>query len=290
VQAIAKWLVARPHNAVLALTVTLLLPAPQLTSGAIIVLLYLAQGARLAVTEALIAAAVLAVVSLILGGALGPVFVLLTSTWVPVALLGMMLASTRSLTLVLQMSVIVAVLTMLVFYGVVADPADFWQPFLTTMSETAKETGLQLDERMLNADVAAVSVVLGFWLLYVGGFLLGYAGYQKLPGVSGEFGRLRDLNLGRVIALTMALMSSLVLVIDVPWLQNIAIVMFVMFTLQGLALGHWFVGKKKLPGGALVAVYVMMILPLLQELVIVILAVVGYTDAWFGFRRRFEKA
>jgi len=40
----------------------------------------------------------------------------------------------------------------------------------------------------------------------------------------------------------------------------------------------------------LVAVYVMMILPLLQELVIVILAVVGYMDAWFGFRRRFEKA
>ena len=289
-QAIAKWLVARPHNAVLALTVTLLLPAPQLTSGAIIVLLYLAQGARLAVTEALIAAAVLAVVSLILGGALGPVFVLLTGTWAPVALLGMMLARTRSLTLVLQMSVIVVVMTMLVFYGVVADPAEFWQPFLTTMSETAKETGLQLDERMLTADVAAVSVVLGFWLLYVGGFLLGYAAYQKLPGVTGEFGRLRDLNLGRVIALTMALMSSLVLVTDVPWLQNIAIVMFVMFTLQGLAIGHWFVGKKKLPGGALVAVYVMMILPLLQELVIVILAVVGYMDAWFGFRRRFEKA
>lgn len=289
-QAIAKWLVARPHNAVLALIVTLLLPAPQITSGAIIVLLFLAQGMRLAVTQALIAAAIVVVVTLIVGGAPGSVFVLLASTWVPAALLAIMLARTRSLTLVVQVSVIVVVMTMLVFYSVVRDPAEFWQPFLTTMSETVKATGLYLDERVLTADVAAVSVVLGLWLLYVGGFLLGYVAYQKLRGVIDDFGRLRDLNLGRVIALTVALMSLLAWVIDVPWVQNIAFVVFVMFTLQGVAIGHWFVGKKKLPSGALVAVYVMMVLPLLQELVIVILAVVGYTDAWFDYRRRFEKA
>ena len=38
-QALAAWLVARPQNAVLGLAVTLLLPAPQLTSGVILVLL-----------------------------------------------------------------------------------------------------------------------------------------------------------------------------------------------------------------------------------------------------------
>jgi len=43
VQALAKWLLARPHNAVLALALTLILPAPQLTSGAVMVLLVLAQ-------------------------------------------------------------------------------------------------------------------------------------------------------------------------------------------------------------------------------------------------------
>ena len=42
--ALAAWLVARPQNAVLGLAVTLLLPAPQLTSGVIMVLLVLAQG------------------------------------------------------------------------------------------------------------------------------------------------------------------------------------------------------------------------------------------------------
>ena len=41
-QPLAAWLVARPQNAVLGLAVTLLLPAPQLTSGVIMVLLVVA--------------------------------------------------------------------------------------------------------------------------------------------------------------------------------------------------------------------------------------------------------
>ena len=289
-QAMAKWLLARPRNAVLGLTVTLLLPAPQLTSGAIMVLLVLAQGARSAVIEASIAAALLALVSLLLGDSLASVAVLTTGTWVPVTLLAIMLATTRSLTLVLQVSVIFVVVTMLTFYSVVADPVAFWQPLLADMIATAERTGLPLDPQMLTADVAAVSAALGFWMIYVGGFLLGHMAYKKLPGETQEFGRLRELNFGRVIAFAMALTSVLVMVIDVTWLQNIAFVMFVMFALQGLAIGHWLVANEVAPFATLLAVYVMMFLPLLQEIVIVVLAVGGYTDAWFGFRRRLKKA
>lgn len=289
-QAMAKWLLARPHNAVLGLTITALLPAPQLTSGAIMVLLVLAQGVRIAVIEASVAAAVLAAVFLFLGDSLASAIFLTAGTWVPAVLLAIMLATTRSLTLVLQVSVILVVVTMLAFYSVVEDPAAFWQPLLTEMIETAERTGWPLNEQMLTADVAAVSAALGFWMIYVGGFLLGHMVYKKLPGETGEFGRLRDLNLGRVIAFAMALTSLLVMVIDVTWLQNIAFVMFVMFALQGLAIGHWLVANKVVPFGTLLAVYVMMFLPLLQEIVIVVLAVGGYTDAWFGFRHRFKKA
>lgn len=289
-QAMAKWLLARPHNAVLGLTITALLPAPQLSSGAIMVLLVLAQGARIAVIEASVAAAVLAAVFLFLGDSLASAMVLTAGTWIPVVLLAIMLATTRSLTLVLQVSVIVVVIAMLGFYSVVEDPVAFWQPLLTEMLETAERTGWPLNEQMLTADVAAVSAALGFWMIYVGGFLLGHMAYKKLPGETGEFGRLRDLNFGRVIAFTMALTSLLVMLINVTWLQNIAFVMFVMFALQGLAIGHWLVANKVVPFGTLLAVYVMMFLPLLQEIVIVVLAVGGYTDAWFGFRHRFKKA
>jgi len=288
VHAIAKWLVARPHNAVMGLAVTLLLPAPQLISGAIMVLLMLATGTRLAVIEAFVAAAVLAVVSLILGGSLTSVVVLVVGTWVPVMLLALLLVAMRSLTLTLQVSVIAAVAAMLLFQVAVPDQAVFWQPYLDMMGEVIREAGLQLDTELLTAEVMTVSAVLVFWMMYTAALLIGYWLYRGLPGVSVDFGRFRDLNFGRVIALTMAVVSVLAFTIGVAWLSNVAFVVFVMFMMQGLALVHWLHGEGILPIMAVVSVYLLM--PFLQVLLVIVLAMIGYTDAWIGFRRRLKKA
>ena len=287
-QAIAKWLVARPHNAVLGLAVTLLLPAPQLTSGAIMVLLVLVQGIRLAVIEASVAAPVLAVAFVLFGGTLASVIVLMAVTWVPVSLLAVSLVTMRSLTLTLQMTVIVAVAALLVFQIAVPDPTAFWQPYLDIMAAVIRENGLQLDTELLTADVMTISAVLVFWMLYTVALLIGYWLYQQLPVEAPDFGRFRDLNFGRVIAFTMLLASLLALVIDATWLQNVAFVTFVMFMMQGLAIIHWLHGEGILPVAALVAVYVL--LPFLQVLLVMVLALIGYADAWFGFRRRMIKA
>jgi len=288
VHAIAKWLVARPHNAVLGLAVTLLLPAPQLTSGAIMALLVLAQGTRLAVIEAFVAAAILAVTSLILGGTLTSVIVLMAGTWVPVMLLALLLVTMRSLTLTLQVSVIVAVATMLLFQVAVPDPAAFWQPYLNVMEAVIRENGLQLDTAMLTAEVMTISAVLVFWMLYTAALLIGYWLYRGLPRETVDFGRFRDLNFGRVIAFTLALVSLLAFVIDVAWLSNVAFIVFVMFMMQGLAIVHWLHGEGVLPVIAVVSVYLLM--PFLQVLLVIVLAMIGYTDAWIGFRHRFKKA
>ncbi len=287
-QAIAKWLVARPHNAVLGLAVTLLLPAPQLTSGAIMVLLVLVQGIRLAVIEAIVAAPVLAVAFVLFGGTLASVIVLMAVTWVPVMLLAVSLVTMRSLTLTLQMTVIVAVAALLVFQIAVPDPTAFWQPYLDIMAAVIRENGLQLDTELLTADVMTISAVLVFWMLYTVALLIGYWLYQQLPVEVHDFGRFRDLNFGRVIAFTMLLASLLALVIDATWLQNVAFVTFVMFMMQGLAIIHWLHGEGILPVAALVAVYVL--LPFLQVLLVMVLALIGYADAWFGFRRRMIRA
>lgn len=287
-QAIAKWLVARPHNAVLGLAVTLLLPAPQLTSGAIMVLLVLVQGIRLAVIEAIVAAPVLAVAFVLFGGTLASVIVLMAVTWVPVMLLAVSLVTMRSLTLTLQMTVIVAVAALLVFQIAVPDPTAFWQPYLDIMAAVIRENGLQLDTELLTADVMTISAVLVFWMLYTVALLIGYWLYQQLPVEAPDFGRFRDLNFGRVIAFTMLLASLLALVIDATWLQNVAFVTFVMFMMQGLAIIHWLHGEGILPVAALVAVYVL--LPFLQVLLVMVLALIGYADAWFGFRRRMIRA
>lgn len=287
-QALASWLVARPQNAVLGLAITLLLPAPQLTSGVIMVLLVLAQGTKLAVIEASIAASVLLTVSLVFGVSIASIATLMAGTWVPVLLLAVLLLSSRSLTLTMQVSVIIAALAMMGFYIVVVDPVAFWEPYVATMVELVRQNNLQLNTELLSAEVMTVSAVLAFWMLYTVGLLLGYAVYKRLPRETADFGRFRDLNFGRVIAFTMALTSLLAFVVDVTWLQNLAFVMFVIFWMQGLAIVHWMRGQGQLPLAAVIAVYAL--LPFLQVLLMTALAVFGYSDAWFGFRRRMKKA
>lgn len=287
-QAIAAWLVARPQNAVLGLAVTLLLPAPQLTSGVIMVLLVLGQGTKLALIEACIAASVLLTVSLIFGVSISSIVTLMAGTWVPVLLLAALLLGSRSLALTVQVSVIIAALSLLGFYVVVVDPVAFWQPYMTMMAELVEQNNLQLNLELLTAEVMTVSAVLAFWMLYTVGLLLGYALYKRLPQETGEFGQFRNLNLGRVIAFTMAVMSILAFVIDAAWLQNLAFILFVVFWIQGLAIVHWMHAEGLLPLAALVAVYVL--LPFLQVLLMTALAAFGYMDAWFSFRRRFKKA
>lgn len=270
------------------LAVTLLLPAPQLTSGVIMALLVVAQGTRLAVIEGLIAAAVLVAVSLVFGVSVASITTLMLGTWVPVLLLAALLVRTRSLTLVMQVSVLVAVVAMMMFYIVVTDPVAFWQPYLVIMAELAKQSNLQLNMEMFTPDVMTVSAVLAFWLLYVVGLLLGYAMYQRLPAETGDYGRFRDFGFGRVIAIVLALASLLAFVVDVAWIQNLAFVLFVFFWLQGLAIVHWLHAEAILPVAAVVAVYIL--LPFLQILLMTALALLGYTDAWFNFRRRIRKA
>jgi hypothetical protein len=288
VQAFATWLVARPQNAVLGLAVTLLLPAPQLTSGVIMVLLVLGQGLKLAVVEASIAASVLLTVSLLFGVSISAMASLMAGTWLPVLVLAVLLLGSRSLTLTMQVSVILAVVTVIGFYIVVPDPVAFWQPYLEAMAELVRQNNLQLNTELLSAEVMTVSATLAFWMLYTVGLLLGYALYKRLPGETGDFGRFRDLNLGRVLAFTLALMSLLGFVVDVSWVQNVALVMFVVFWMQGLAMVHWIYGEGQLPLGAVIAVYAL--LPFLQVLLMTALAIIGYMDAWFGFRRRMKKA
>jgi hypothetical protein len=266
VQALAAWLVARPQNAVLGLAVTLLLPAPQLTSGVIMVLLVLAQGTRLAVIEASVAAAALLAVSLILGASVASIVTLMAGTWLPVLLVAVLMVNSRSLTLTMQVSVILAVMAMLGFYIVVADPVAFWQPYLTMMAEIVRQNSLELNTELL----------------------LGYGLYKKLPAETADYGRFRNLNFGRVIAFTLALVSLLAFLVDVNWLSNLAFVMFVVFWIQGLAIVHWMHAEGLLPLAAVIAVYIL--LPLLQVLLITALAIFGYMDAWFDLRRRIKKA
>ena len=288
-QALAAWLLAKPQNAVLGLAVTLLIPwvPPQLSSGVILGLLVVAQGPRMAVILALAAAALMIVVSLAFGVSVASIVVLAAAAWLPVLLLAMLLVTTRSLTLTLQVSVILAVVGLLGFHVAVEDPVAFWQPVLLATAELARQSGLELNTQLLNAELMTVSATLAFWILPTTGMLLGYGLYRKLPGETRSFGRFRDLSFGQVIAVALAVVSVLAFAIDSAVLQGVAAVIFVAFCMQGMALVHWMHARELLPVGVVISMYIL--LPLLQVLLVTVLAMFGYMDVWFGFRRRMEK-
>lgn len=288
-RAVARWLVARPLNGVLVLAAT---SSPYLgfLSAALVVLLVLHDGTRVAALKAAGAAVLLAVIGTVVGTPLSVVLAVAVVYWLPAALLGTLLAMTRSLTLTLQVSALVAVLGMLVFFGIVGDPTAFWQAELGAAAEVWRSMGaveladnLTEGQAMLAAQMTMFIVTL-LWTIYAATLVVGYKLFRQLPGETDRYGRFRDLNFGRVLALIMALCSVVALVAGAAWLQNIAFVMFAVFWLQGLAIVHWLHGANILPGFAVAMVYVL-IVPL-SAVVVVGLAVLGYIDAWFNLRRR----
>jgi hypothetical protein len=286
---IASWLVARPRNAVLGLAATLLLPFAHVVSGTLMALLVLQQGASLAAMQGLVAAVILALISLLVSAPVTQVLANAAIIWVPIILLAALMRNSRSMTLALQVAALVALVVTLAFYLVLGDPAAWWSEVLVDVATTFREMGLERHADALSAqrDVVAgqmtTLVVLAAWTLYATVMLLGYAVWRSLPEKGPAYGRFCDLNLGRVLALTMAVSSVLAVLTGSDWLQNLAFVAFMMFWLQGLAIIHWLHAERGLP--VLVVILAYALLPFLNALLHMTLAVVGYVDAWFEFRR-----
>ena len=236
------------------------------------------------------AIAIVAAIALISGSATGYVVISGLVTWTPVFLLSTLLRQWRSVNLAMQVSVIVAVLAMLVFFIAVPDPIAYWKSVLTAFSAVFSEAGMheQADVLLTQQDLIAPQMTLIFvftsWSMVVCMTLLGNALYQKLPGSSSNYGQFRDLNFGRVLAIVMAVSSLAAMASNAIWIQNVSFLMFSVFWLQGLAIAHWLRAEGRMPGFVLVLVYVL--LPVLNFIVVVGLAVAGYADAWFSFRRR----
>jgi hypothetical protein len=290
VQALAAWLVARPQNAVIVLAATLLIPYLQVLSGIIMVLLVLRQGTRLAIFEGAAAGALVAVIGLIAGAPVAQLFGSMLTTWAPAIVLGGVLHATRSLTLTMQVSMLIAIFLTIAFHVIVADPVAYWQPVTTYMLEWARQSNLQEQVQLMESDpvmtanMVTIAIVLSSWMLYVLYLLFGYHVFKQMAGEKGDYGRFCDLNFGRVLALIMALVSLLAVASGVFAIQNVAFLLFAMFWIQGLAILHWMHFEGRLPLFVVIVTYIL--LPVLHVFLILALAVLGYTDAWFRYRRR----
>jgi hypothetical protein len=288
---VAAWLVARPQNAILALCITMLVPVLQPVSSAILVMLVLAQGPKRALFQAALAGIAL-LAMLVLAG--NPVVIAIFSImmmWLPVFLLAWMLASTRSFTLTMQVSAIVAIIAAAVLGLVIDDAATFWQPYIEKWSDVMQQAGgvsgaaTQASLTELADSLGAVLVVSA-WFIYSAVLMLGYLAYARISEKPGRFGWIRELNFGRILAFTLALVLVLSYVSSSVLLESVATVLFAIFFLQATALVYWIGAEWKLPGAAAIAVYV---ISFVSGYVAMAMMVIGYLDAWFNVRHLVKK-
>ena len=217
---------------------------------------------------------------------------IIAATWLPVFLLALVLATTRSFTLTMQASAILAAAVGLGLSLMITDAVVFWQPLLEIWSDILQQNGASMSEVLsLNSEDFAnqitVMLVLSGWMVYTLIFMLGYLLYGQLIEKSGVFGRIRDLNFGRVIASTLVLLLVMSFITSSVLLRNIAFILLAMFWVQAVALVHWLRTERRLPFAVVVVAYV---LPLLSSYVAIAMTVLGYLDAWFGIRHLVKKA
>jgi hypothetical protein len=268
----------------------MLLPLAPVLSGLVMAHLVFANGVRIAAVQAVVAGVALAIVAVLLKASVAQIVASAVAWWLPVTVIAALARQWRSITLALQVSVIVALVVTTGFFVVLGDPADYWNDVITRSIEMAREAGLN-EQADLLSDSQGVVVsqmtmlfVATAWTFYAMVALFGYSLFQALPGRAGVYGRFRDLNFGRVLATIMALASVGAVIVGSTWLQNLGFVGFTVFWFQGLAILHWLHASGRLPYFVVVMVYAA--LPFLNLLLVVSLAVVGYMDAWFDIRAR----
>jgi hypothetical protein len=131
---------------------------------------------------------------------------------------------------------------------------------------------------------AALALAGAVFLQLIGTLLLGYWWFL-LAMRQRRFGQeFRRLALGRVLGTIATLLLVLALAFDFELVQNLALLALLGFVLQGVSVVHAWAHAKHWPPGLVVPLYVLLLVPALNVLVVLPLSVVGVVDNWFDLR------
>ncbi|WP_127476224.1 hypothetical protein [Sulfurivermis fontis] len=254
--------------------------------GLVTLRLGLAEAGKV-VVGSIVATAVLG--GLLVGNPMAPLAFLL-ALWLPLLVTAWSLRRTADLARSLWLAALFGVMVVLGFHLGVDDPAGWWRGFLHRLVEQAPAEQQDvllpvLDEMAgLMTGMIGAAVTLGVVLSL---FLARWwqAVLYNPGGFRSEFHALR---LGRA-----ATGVTLVLLLA-AWMQPPGLAMLtdllplalLLHLLQGVALVHGLVARTGANVGWLVAMYVLLLLPMVMTQIALTLAVAGMVDNWMDFRTR----
>lgn len=292
---IASWLTVRTQNTIFGLLASLVLPPTPFLGAAVMsfLLLHEVRLQKIALL-ALIAVGFMAALNTAFGSSPLGVLQLAAVTWLPAAAFGLHLRRSRSLTLTLQVSVMVMIGLVSAVFLLQADNPEFGRNLVTQVADVLRESGYALQADQLEARHEVVAwqlmsfIALLLWSSFALALATGNALYNSQQEEARPFGTFDRLNFGRVLAIGVAVLCVFGLTVSALWLKSLAFVAFLVFWIQGLAILHWLNVNRGLPKAVVIATYVA--LPFLNLFLAVVLAVAGYLDAWFDWRKRWTAA
>ena len=297
-KALAKFIMRGHIQATLSVIVSTLLsfilPPLSILSGASVGLFTLRQG-ELPGLLVIIASSLLfglAAMTSSIGTALLPnllpLFVVLIVVWI----LAIILRRLQSLPITISVACLFGLIYVIGFHLSVDDIENWWQirlaqffaPAIAQVGEKDQQAIYQfinIYAPQITGLLAATMVFYSLLCLFVArwwqALLYNPQGFQK------EFHNLRFGNYVAIFTLILVAMNFIPAVgISSLSRDGLTVVLFTVYLLQGLAIGHFIIANKKLNSAWIVALYFVSIFsyPLI--------AVLGFIDTWFDFRKRFS--
>ena len=265
-------------------------PLVPVASGALLVLETARRGFRAGLVSAL-----LGVTGLVALGYASGADVLLVGTVGALNMLGgvavgALVARTRSLTFAYQLVVLACFALVVAGAGLGADSQVVFDSLLREFEVVMREQAYGTEE------LAALTAELGRWLAVVtlfsslvGALLVGFWWWLLAEGEQAFGPQFRALTLGRWLGFAATVIAALGLVFGTALVQNLALLAWLAFMLQGLAVLHAIGFARRWHPGFLALLYVLF-LPPLTVFVIVPVVVVGLLDTWLNLRARLRAA
>ena len=283
-----SWLAERRFPRILLIAGTFPLGLLGVVSPAAVVMTAIVRGWRTALEDAVLALLVLAGVVLAAGGSLQILLLSGAFTWGSALALGSATGHFASLTLPVQVLILVGAAGVIVFGAVVGDVVAFWEPMLQTFAVQLGELGVEFADPAVLAPLAPVMTGLAAISIISGSviaLLLGswWAAGASGPGFAAMFLRLR---MGLVLGIATAI-AGIAALLNTGWMANsLLLVLGTGFALQGIAVLHWQARARHWPWPLLALVYLPLLLgPIMISLALLIFAAVGFVDNWYGLRR-----
>jgi len=268
---------------------SLILPPLSYISGALVALVTMRRGISEGAVIAVISAVVLTLVAQLSTGSMVIGFVFAIMVWLPVWILSIVLRQTVSMMLTVSVAALIAAIAVVGFHVMVTDTLSWWLNIIDQLAASISKSGGDATHfEVMRENIAQFMTGLmatAFFLSMILSLFLGRWWQAILYNPGGFKTEFHAFRLDKTAAIVGSLILIWASVNSVPGSLaiDLSFVVSVFGSVAGLALIHHFVAVRQMNRAWIITLYLLLMFVAPQLLLI--LAIVGFADAWLDIRR-----